>query len=827
MRTHHFTRKLILTASLAFQLGSLCWQSRPAAGDVDLTFNPGSGVNGEVKAMALQPDGKVLIGGAFTMVKGLVRFALARLNSDGSGDATFDAGTNADRFISAIAVQPDGKVIFTRDNSIPAGHKVARLKADGSLDTSFAPALETFPSRSAFTCMAVQPDGRIVLGGYSMEPDGFGSFYPRSLLIRLNADGAIDNTFMNADGTFDGPSGGSISSLALQADGRILIAGEIAASINGTNHYDLIRLHANGTVDTNFNSAEGIIKSVRLQTDGKILLAGYGIGNSTNWNAVVRLNANGSRDDGFLPGTDPNSSLIASAVQSNGKIICIGGYVYVSGTNRNGIVRLNSNGSVDAGFNATTGAPNNAPAVIALQPDDRILIGGGFTLVNGTNREHIARLNSDGSLDNNFNPGSSINAGVNSVALQADGKVIIGGNFTIAGGAARSRVARLNADGSLDGTFDPGAVVSSESYNPYIGSILAQADGKVFIGGSFTAVNGTNRKSLARLNPNGTLDSGFVPSIGSPGVEAVVVTLAVQANGKLLVGGASVDSVGNGLARLNGDGSFDTLFHADTIGNTGADYTVINSVAVRPDGKILAGGYFVKNDVPGFLLTRLNADGSRDTNFSQQISSIFVTCIVPQPDGKIVVGSAAYDGASGWVARLNSNGTVDGSFNPSSGNGSVQSVLLQPNGKILVAGDFSSLNGTNRTRIACLNSNGNLDMDFNPGTGADAIVRAIALQSDGHVVLAGDFTTINGVVRPHIARLYGNSLPSLNIARSNASMILSWSTNVLNFQLQESTNLSLANAWTPVGQARVTNSAQISVTILMGTGPKFFRLNSQ
>jgi uncharacterized delta-60 repeat protein len=169
----------------------------------------------------------------------------------------------------------------------------------------------------------------------------------------------------------------------------------------------------------------------------------------------------------------------------------------------------------------------------------------------------------------------------------------------------------------------------------------------------------------------GTLNSSFVPSIGLPGVETLVATLAMQADGKLLVGGTSLGNGDrNALARLNVDGSFDPNFHADTIGTIGADYDNINSVVMQLDGKILAGGYFLRNDVPGFWLTRLNADGSRGPTFSEIIASVFVTSIALQPDGKIVVGSVAYDGTSGWVARLNSDGTGDGSFNSSGGNGS-------------------------------------------------------------------------------------------------------------------------------------------------------------
>jgi uncharacterized delta-60 repeat protein len=828
MKESKWSATHVRAVSLLLLVAAFANTSLATPGDVDLTFDPGSGVNGEVKAMALLPDGKLLVGGAFTTVNGLARFSLARLNADGSGDATFDARTNADKYISAIAVQPDGKVIFTRDFSNQNGDplaKVTRLNTDGTPDTSFVPAPGGFPSSSALTCMAVQPDGRIVLGGYSMKDDGFGNFYPHSLLIRLNTNGALDNTFTNDNGTF----GQLISALALQSDGRILIAGAIEASVNGTNHYDLLRLNENGTVDTNFNAIEGIIHSLGLQSDGKILVAGYGIGSSTNWNGVVRLNVDGSIDETFQAGTDANSSLVSFAVQPDGKVVCIGAYVYVNGTNRNGLVRLNTNGSVDGGFNPSTGAPNNAVAAIIFQPDARILIAGGFTLVNGTNRERLARLNSDGPLDPGFNPGSSINAGVNSLAIQVDGKVIIGGNFTMVGGAQRNRVARLNANGTLDASFDPGGPV--EPFNGWVAAVAVQPDGKVLVGGDFSLFNGIGRNRLARLNTDGSLDTSFSPWIGAPAVNYAFqpATIAVQPDGKILVGGNAAlasNTDGTGLARLNSDGSFDTSFHPDTLGTNGGDYAVINSLVLQSDGKILAGGYFVQSDVPYGLLMRLDANGSRDTNFAEtRGGGAGVAAIVPQPDGKILAGG--WYGTGGWLTRLSTNGNADPTFTGGSGaGGAINSVLIQSNGKILVAGTFTSFNGTNCNHIARLNANGSLDTNFNVGAGVNGVVSAAALQPDGNVLVAGNFITANGAVRPRIARLYGNfTLPFLTTARSSDSTMLSWPAAFGTYQLQENTNISTTNGWSSIVAARSTNNGFISVTIPATNSHKFFRLS--
>ena len=156
--------------------------------------------------------------------------------------------------------------------------------------------------------------------------------------------------------------------------------------------------------------------------------------------------------------------------------------------------RLNADGSLDTSFNPGSGA-NSVVTSIALQPDNKIIIGGEFTSYNGTARNYIARLNADGSLDTSFNPGSGANSTVYSVALQPDNKIIIGGEFTSYNGTARNRLARLNADGSLDTSFNPGSGASNTVY-----SIALQPDNKIIIGGYFTSYNGTDRNRLARLN---------------------------------------------------------------------------------------------------------------------------------------------------------------------------------------------------------------------------------------------------------------------------------------------------------------------------------------
>jgi uncharacterized delta-60 repeat protein len=207
-----------------------------------------------------------------------------------------------------------------------------------------------------------------------------------------------------------------------------------------------------------------------------------------------------------------------------------------------------------------------------------------------------------------------------------------------------------------------------------------------------------------------------------------------------------------------------------------------------------------------------------------------VAAVAVQPDGKVLIAGlfTTVNGTNrNSIARLNADGSLDGSFNPGTGvNGTVSSVALQLDGKVLIGGSFTSVNGTNRNNIARLNANGSLDGSFDPGTGANGIVRSIALQSDGKVLIGGDFTTVNGMVRPKVARLHGDFVaPSLSIARSNAFVIVSWPVSGTNFRLEENTNLPLPNGWSAVLESRATNNGNISVDVPANAGSRFYRLS--
>ena len=295
---------------------------------------------------------------------------------------------------------------------------------------------------------------------------------------------------------FNPNANSNVRTFAQQADGKVLIGGDFT-TIDGTPRNYIARLNADGSLDTEFDPGTGAnsqVLAIALQADGKVLISGFFTTiDGTARNYIARLNADGSLDTGFYPGSGADNLVYAIALQADGKVLISGDFTTINGTPRNRMARLNADGSLDTGFDPGTG-PNSLVLAIAQQTDGKVLIGGFFTTINGTPRNRIARLNVDGSLDTGFDPGTGANSPVLAIAQQADGKVLISGFFTTINGTARNYIARLNFDGSLDTEFDPGTGANDAVY-----AIAQQADGKVVIGGNFTTINGVARNRIARL----------------------------------------------------------------------------------------------------------------------------------------------------------------------------------------------------------------------------------------------------------------------------------------------------------------------------------------
>jgi uncharacterized delta-60 repeat protein len=317
-----------------------------------------------------------------------------------------------------------------------------------------------------------------------------------------------------------------------------------------------------------------------------------------------------------------------------------------------------------------------------VQPDGKVVIGGSFSSVLGNSRSKIARLNANNTLDFGFDPGA--NNTVRALAVQPDGKILVGGNYTQIAGVGQSFLARLDSNGALDSAFAP-------SVNGEVWCVIPQADGKILISGIFSTVGGVTRNKMARLNADGTLDMGFDPNPNS-----YVYVIRAMPDGKIYVGGWFTGTIGgisrSYLARLNADGTGDSSFNASV-----TDYVI--DIVAQADGKLMIGGYF--NSAGGASrsrLARLNADGTADPTFITGATGglPYVLSLAPQSDGKIIVcGSFSSLGplTRNNIGRVNADGTVDTIFNPSASNVITTSPVFLKNGQFQIEGTFPARSG--------------------------------------------------------------------------------------------------------------------------------------
>lgn len=349
--------------------------------------------------------------------------------------------------------------------------------------------------------VALQSDGKIVVGGDFTTYNGT----TRNRVVRTTTTGALDTSYSIGTG-----ANNSVRTLLIQSgDSKVVIGGEFTA-YNGSVRNSVARINANGSIDTSFTRTDSaalgisLVKDIGIQTDGKILVVGAVYISGTSF-GVARLNTNGTYDATFdigagLTASSGDLSSEAVAIQSNNKTIVGGTFTHYRGTARKNLVRINSDGVVDGSFSIGSGF-NYAVFKIAIQPDGKILVGGEFTTVNGVTRNNIARLNSNGSVDTGFT--SPLVGWVLAIKPQADGKILVGGDFT--GG-----LKRLNANGTVDTTF------SGTSFNGRVSDIEIQADGRIVVVGSFTAFGATSRSRIARLSADGILEGcPCVPPVGT------------------------------------------------------------------------------------------------------------------------------------------------------------------------------------------------------------------------------------------------------------------------------------------------------------------------
>lgn len=398
--------------------------------------------------------------------------------------------------------------------------------------------------------------------------------------LASGAPGDLDPSFEPGAGAALNGGYSDVATVVVQPDGRTLIGGNFD-TVSGTPRRGVARLHADGSLDSSFDPGLGVsgrVDAMLLQPDGRIVIAGeFQSVNGAGRNRIARLHPNGNLDNSFIP-TGPSSAISALALQADGKILLGGKFYYGDASTVPGIARLTPSGSVDPTFTPGSGANFFGIYAIALQADGRIVIGGDFRSYDGVTRDRLARLNSNGTLDSSFglpNTSNFQHAAVYSLAIQTDGKIVAGGGGFPINGSGAYDVARVNFNGTRDASFSYTVQGGAGGYGPLVTCVALQADGKVLVGGGFSSINGIGRNNVARLNPEGSVDATFSPGIGpnrpldnrSPAVKAI----APEGMVKVLIGGffTAVNNLPrNSIARLQS--SFSHVkgdFNADGFGD--------------------------------------------------------------------------------------------------------------------------------------------------------------------------------------------------------------------------------------------------------------------
>jgi uncharacterized delta-60 repeat protein len=505
----------------------------------DSAFHTGTGADAPVLAMGAQSDGRVILAGQFQAINGVSTPPAVRLYGD-AGNTPPSSPTGA----TATAASATDIFLAWSGSVNASAYRIERSP------NGLAPWTPLPPSSSPYVDSGLAPGTaysyRVVAINYNGESAPSNTATATTLSTQWTGAGALDPASAAGAGT-----DGVVSAVAIQPDGGILLAGNFS-KVHGVPRKNIARLKSDWTVDATFDPGigpDGPVNAVALYNDRIVLVGGFANVAGSPRNKVSRLLANGTLDSSFQPPAGQISSLSAVAVQPDGRVIIGGFFEGVGEGIQQNLARLNADGSFDPSFTVSVGSPVSA---VASQKGGGLLIGGSFFDVNGHERYGIARLKSDGSYDVSFNAGLGAPV-VDAIALLNNGQIMISGFFTSVNNNANARnIARLNENGTVDTSFSSAAFASSFGG---IECMAQQPDGKVVVGGSFTQVGGTTQFRLTRLNLDGSVDPSFRPGTGADGT---VNALAIGPDTGIVLGGL-FNKVGGvaqrGIARLLGDGN--------------------------------------------------------------------------------------------------------------------------------------------------------------------------------------------------------------------------------------------------------------------------------
>ena len=839
-----------------------------------------NGVNqpSAIQALRLQADGKIVAAGWAFRNTNYESFALVRYQTNGALDTTFgSSGTgmvfndfSARSEITSMQIQADGKIVvagYALASNGTSGFVLARYDTNGVLDPTFGSGGITItPSANSYTAakaLMIETSGKFVAVGSGIASGDFGV---DMAMFCYTTNGVLDSSFGGGSGQvftrispsiFDHTDSANavatqLGNIGFSSPDKIVVSGTYEDE-NGSpfhTYLAIIRYNLDGTLDGTFGnggivtnllttqagSPTGLLVQGILSQPRKITVGGYVDDGINLYFFADRFTATGALDSSFGTNSSGTVKLPISRDVDNtygaayamtlqaGAPVLAGSRSVFEGESDFAAVRFTPSGLVDTNFGMNglllanvSDAPSQANAV-AVQSDGKVVVAGSASTggYNPVNRFALARFNADGTPDFSFGFNGILstivatNDSVQALAIQPDGKIIAAGySYNM------FALARYNTNGSLDGTFGVNgttlAQVGTGSGVAY--ALQIQSDGKILAAGTAYDASANQHFALARFNTNGTLDTSF----GSAGKVTTSISTAdiaygagVQANGKIVLAGLTVAVSGSSLSanfaavRYNTNGAPDLSFGSlgraqENVG--GGTLDAGYAMAIQPDGKIIVAGAAGVGSLPGpvsgntavnsfVALVRFNTNGSPDTSFGNNGAVIteigtfsdFATSLALQPNGKILVAGASQNGFYKFFAlRYNADGTVDGSYG----------------------------------------NNGTAFVDF--GSATNEVAYALALDSSGRAILAGDAGGTFG-----LARLQGDFAvsPPLKIflTTSNAVVVF-WPFPSTGWNLQQNTLLS-TGSWIAPAQTVNNDGTNNFIVVTPPSGNAFYRLTS-
>lgn len=739
----------------------------PSFGDVGQAST--DGISG--MAIALQSDGKLVVAGEHwdtnpnPGVMALVRFLPdGRLDeSFGLGGKVFTRVGDSSAQANALVIQPDGKVVVAgwKWENGQAETLLVRYQPNGALDRGFGSEGLLFSTVKATqpnqTGLALQEDGKLVVAGTLSSIDTQGNLVSFAVLIRYQPDGSPDADFGSGGfliSSLGEPHRSSLSTLVIQADGKLVAAG---FAFDGQNRaFALVRYHSDGNLDRSFG------------VDGLVML---------------------SRPNEY-------SAALALIALNDGQLAAIGGFVDLQAdVYRGDLLRFNPDGTLDPSF-GDQGRIRTSAGSLVRQLDDKLVgVGDGVGISN--HGFALSRYTLDGSLDSGFGSGGRVETQVGtarstatSILVQTDGRLVSGGWVYDADRWSMALV-RLLPDGTPDSSFgvDGQVLTSAEDLNTGVSDLLIQADAKlVAIGAQSGGGISQGLTTLVRYTPEGNRDAGFgeAGKVWLPDFQGTA--LGLQADGKLVAAGLGGDATNNllTLVRFNPDGGLDQGFGDHGWAMTSMSLAGVSDLLVQADGQLVVVGQTRIEGNMQSALRRFHPDGRPDQGFGDQglvlIKEIYhPSRVVVQKDGKLVVAGSGWQPLVGVdrvsvfaLARYHPDGRLDTGF----GDGGIilsgvryqnnfgdrieayaNTLVIETDGKLIAGGNFYRTNDFGYfwalgSLLIRYTPDGHLDTGFGDAgqlvtsfddTGAS--IHAMALQADGKLVTAGGIRNLFTLAR--------------------------------------------------------------------------------